>query len=164
MDRLVTLGHERRAAPARLLAGTWHRVPADWRGRSAVAIGLTLWVVTGWLLVAGAVALMLPPVATSAPKDGLIVEPGRTARIRQPGMPDWPIPVDRLAYEEYHRGYREADDDAMDHAFAAFEWIKVLDRQAVRIVEVDGDAVQIEVLEGPNIGRRGWLKPRHLGP
>ena len=151
-------------AAGRSLARTWRRAPVRRWGRSPRVVGVTIGLVAWWLLIAGVLVLTMPAPVASAPKAGLIVAPGQTGRIRQPGMPDWPIPVDRLAYEEYHRGYREGDDDAMDHAFSAFEWIKVLDRQAVRIVDVDGDAVQIEVLEGRNIGRRGWLKPRHLGP
>ena len=35
-------------------------------------------------------------------------------------------------------------------------------RQAVRIVEVDGEANEVELLQGRNVGRRGWLKTRHL--
>jgi hypothetical protein len=129
-----------------------------------VPVGLTISVVTFWLLVAGAVALMLPARAASAPKAGFVAVSGRTAHINQPGMPDWPVPVDRRAYDEYNRGFQESDDEAIEHAFAAFEWIAVSDGQAVRIIEVDGEAHRVEVLEGRDVGRRGWLKARHLGP
>ncbi len=150
-------------ATRRVLARAWRRVTVDWRGRCTVAIGLAVWVVTWWLIIAGAVAVMLPDAA-STPAAGFIPLTGRTAHIEQPGIPGWPIPVDRRAYDEYYRGYQESDDDAIDHAFAAFEWIAVEHHQAVRIIEVDGEAHHGELLEGPNVGRRGWLKSRHLGP
>jgi hypothetical protein len=35
--------------------------------------------------------------------------------------------------------------------------------QAVSIVAVDAEAVQVELLEGPQRGRRAWVQPRHLG-
>jgi hypothetical protein len=36
--------------------------------------------------------------------------------------------------------------------------------QEVRIVTIDGDAVEIEVLDGPYAGRRAWLKAGNLEP
>jgi hypothetical protein len=36
--------------------------------------------------------------------------------------------------------------------------------QLVRIVTVDGDAIQIELLEGLEAGHRAWLKARNLAP
>jgi hypothetical protein len=155
------MAHDR--AAGRLAARTWRRIPAEWRDRSTVPIGLAIWVVTGWLLVAGAVAVTMPDVALT-PAVGFAAGLRQTARIQQPGIPGWPIPVDRRAYDEYNRGFQESDDDAIDHAFASFEWIKVEHHQAVSIIEVDGEAHHVELLEGRNVGRRGWLKARHLGP
>ena len=154
MDRLVTLARTTCMVTGRCLARTWRWVP----------VGLTISVVTFWLLIAGAVVVMQPALAASTPKDSFIAVAGRTAHINQPGIPGWRIPVDRLAYDEYYRGFRESDDDAIEHAFAAFEWIEVADGQAVQIIEVDGEAHQVELQEGRNVGRRGWLKTRHLRP
>jgi hypothetical protein len=135
------------------------RVPARrWRGVAAVGMGAA----TCWLLILGLLALALPAPSAAAQRDMAVLVAGSTAHIVQPGMTDWPIPVDRRAFDEYQRGSLESDDEAIDHAFAAFEWIKVRDGQAVRIVEVDVGAVQIELLEGASAGRHGWLQPRHL--
>jgi hypothetical protein len=120
-------------------------------------------VVAWWLLIAGAVALTLPVPARSATPTPFAVAAGRTARIHQPGMPDWPVPVDRAAFDEADRGFREGDEPAIEHAFSAYSWIHVEHGRRVRIVAVDGDAVEVELLEGPQVGRRAWLKPRHLG-
>jgi hypothetical protein len=145
----------------RFLARSWHRVSVDWRGRTTVAVGLAVWMVTGWLLVAGAVGLTQPTLAASTPPAISVAVVGWTARIYQPGIPEWPIPVDRRAYDAYYLGFDE-DDDGADGLFTTFEWIKVKHHQHVRIIESDGEAHHIELLEGPNVGRRGWVKTRHL--
>ena len=147
-------------AAGHFLAQTWHMVPVAWRGRCTVAIGLAVLVVSGWLLVAGAVALTLPD-APSTPTTGFVAVIGRTARIHQPGIQGWPIPVDRHAYDEYYVRSQDSDDNDV---FTAFEWIKVEHHQAVRVIEVDGEAHHVELLEGQNVGRSGWVKTRHLGP
>src|SRR5687768_464484 len=140
-------------AVSRFLARTWRRVSVDWRGRSTVTIGLTVWMVTGWLLVAGAVDVVMPALAGPTPTGRFVAVVGQTARIQQPGIPGWLIPVDRRAYDEYNRGYLEFDDELMDHAILAFEWIAVEHYQAVRILEIDGEAHHVELLEGRNVGR-----------
>ena len=133
-----------------------------WLGRPSAALLVT--VVAWWLLIGGAMALTMPAPAFSATPAPFAVEAGRAARIHQPGMPSWPIPIERAAFEEARRAFRESDEAALEHAFSAFEWFDVAHGQAVAIVAVDGEAVQVELLEGRSLGRRGWLKPRHLGP
>ena len=147
-------------AAGRLLVRTWRRVTGEWRGRCTITIGLTTWVVTGWLLIAGAVAVVVPDAA-STPTAGFVPLTGRNAHIEQPGIPGWPIPVDRQAYDAYYLGVEE-DDDGNDFLFTTFEWIQVEHHQAVRIIEIDDEAYHVELLEGPNVGRSGWLKARHL--
>jgi hypothetical protein len=147
-------------APAR---SSGHVPARRWRGVAA-GVGVGLVSATCSLLILGLLALAMPAPSAAAQRGGALLVVGSTAHIVQPGMTDWPIPVDRRAFEENNRGYRESDDEAIDHAFAAFEWFNVRDGQAVRIAEVDGEAVQVELLEGASIGRHGWLKPRHLGP
>jgi hypothetical protein len=120
-------------------------------------------VVSWWLLIAAAVQAALPESAVT-PRSPFVVRAGQTARIVQPGIWAWAIPVHRLAYDEYERGVRESDEEAIDHAFTAFDWIRVSHGQLVWIAAVDGEAVQVELLEGRHAGRRGWLKTRHLGP
>ncbi len=149
-------------ATGRVLARTWRRVTGEWRGRCTITIGLATWLVTGWLLIAGAVAMMVPS-APSTPAAGSVAVAGQTARIHQPGIPGWPIPTDRRAYDAYYLGVEE-DDAGVDYLFTTFEWIQVEHHQAVRIIEVDGEAHHVELLEGRNAGRSGWVKTRHLGP
>jgi hypothetical protein len=154
----------RTPAAGRSPARTGRQASVGWHGINTAVAGLLIWVMAGWLLVAGAVAMTLPASAAARPMAGFVAVPGQTARIQQSGLPDWPIPVDRRAYDAYYRGFAESDDEAIERAFAASDWITVVDRQTVKIVEVDGEAVHVELLEGPNAGRHGWLKTRHLGP
>ena len=126
--------------------------------------GLLVAVVAWWSAIGGATLLMMPLPAVSAPPTPFAVTAGHPARIRQPGIAAWPIPVEREAFEEAQRGFRESDEAAIEHAGTAFEWIRVEHGEAVTIVAVDGEAIQVELLGGPNVGRRAWLKSRHLGP
>ena len=126
--------------------------------------GLLVLIVAWWLLIGGAVALTLAAPAKSASPTPFAVVAGQTARIHQPGMPSWPIPVDRAGFDAFQRGAREGDEAAIEEAFQVSEWIHASHGQAVRIVAVDGEAVQVELLDGAYLGRRAWVKPRHLGP
>ena len=126
--------------------------------------GLVVAVVAWWLVIGGALALTLPAPARSATPTPFAVAAGRDARIHQPGMPSWPIPVERAAFDDARRGFQESDEDLIERAFATSDWLDASHGQAVTIVAVDGEAVQVELLEGPHHGRRAWLLTRHLGP
>lgn len=89
---------------------------------------------------------------------------GTTAHVLLPGLPRLPIPVERAAFDEYQRGLRESDEDALARAEAASDWLTVWHGLAVRVLRVDGEAVQVTLLDGPEAGRAGWLKARQLGP
>jgi hypothetical protein len=124
----------------------------------------TALVVTWWLLIAGVIIQVAPSPAASSPSTLSSPTPGQRARIHQPGIPHWPIPVEREAFDQFSRGTRESDEDAIDRAFKISDWMPVEHGQAVVIIEVDGEAVHVELLEGPNVGHRGWLRPRNLRP
>lgn len=126
------------------------------------AAGLAIVVIAWWLVIAAAVAQLLPAPAVSAPKGSARASAGQAARIHLPGLPDLPVPVERAAFEEYRRGVRESDEEAIDHAFAAYEWIRVSHRQAVRVTATDGEAVEVELLDGAHAGRRAWMTLRQV--
>jgi hypothetical protein len=115
--------------------------------------------VLGWWLILGGVIvwLMLEPTVSAAAE-------GRIASIHQVGLPRLPVPVSRAGFDAFQRGVRESDEDAIENAFAVSEWIHVTPGQEVGIVAIDGDATEVEVLDGPYVGRRAWLKARNLGP
>jgi hypothetical protein len=133
------------------------------RGWGAAVVSLTVIVLPWWLLI-GAAVQTLPAPAASAPKAGAEVSFGQTARIHLPGLSSLPIPVERVAFDESQRGFRESDEDAIEHAFTAYAWIEVSHHQSVRVVAIDGGAVEVELLEGRHAGHRGWLKTRQLSP
>src|SRR5688500_9550157 len=95
------------------------------RGWGAAVVSLTGIVVIWWLLIAAVAAQTLPAAVASAPKADAGLAVGQTARIHLPGLSWLPIPVERAAFDEAERGYRESDDDAIEHAFTAYEWIRV---------------------------------------
>ena len=132
------------------------------RARGVKIGGLAVLVAAWWLFIAAVVVSSLPAQVASAPRASFGLEPGRTARIEQPGMPDWPIPVDRVAFDELRRAYRESDEQAIERAAQATAWIVVSHGQAVEVVTVDGEAVQVLMLEGEYAGQRGWLLRQHL--
>jgi hypothetical protein len=152
-DQLLTLGvRTRRQRTAEWIVGS--------RRVITIAIVVGVW----WVLIAGSTALTLPVPAASTPTYAFTVAPDQRAHIHQPGIPHWPIPVDRIAYDEYYRGVRESDEGAIEYAFEVSEWIEAKHGQAVLIAVVDGEAVHIELLEGAYAGRRGWVQTRHLAP
>jgi hypothetical protein len=119
-------------------------------------IGLGVLVAAWWLLIAAAVAPLLP-------SPGARLLPGHRAHIAR-GMRDWPIPTSRLAFDTFQRGYAAADDAAQAEALARAGWVTVNDGDAVQIVAIDGEVVEIQLLEGGYVGRLAWLKQRQLTP
>jgi hypothetical protein len=121
-------------------------------------------VVTWWLLIAGLMVQVAPAPAASSPGPLNDPVPEQRARIHQPGIPRWPIPDEREAFDELSHGTLEGDEDAIDRAFEISDWIPVEHGEAVVIVDVDGGDAHVELLEGQHAGRRGWLRARNLRP
>jgi hypothetical protein len=129
-----------------------------------LGMGVAAW----WLLIAGAVALLLPAPAVAVPRGATRPTAGVTAHVDLPGMVlqrNWfPIPVQRAGFDLAQRAYRENDDAMLEEAFSAYEWIAVTHRQAVFVITVDGEVVRVQLLDGPDAGWRGWLKISQLAP
>ena len=130
----------------------------------AGSVSLVLGVMVSWLVIFGAVAFTVPTPATPAHAPPRTIVEGDIATIQAPPLEAWPIPIDRTTYDDYHRAFLDDDEGAMMEALSRPGWIPVADRQAVRLVLVDRDAAQVEVLDGPHAGSRGWLKTRQLRP
>src|SRR4051794_20824237 len=96
-----------------------------------------------WLLIAGAVLVMLASPVVSSATGALLLIPGHHARIAQHGIQDWPIPTGRAAFDEFQRGVAEGDEDAMDNAFRTAEWVAVNYGDLVRVLAVDGEVSEI---------------------
>lgn len=145
----------RRASAAQLWGGAGH---------GGAVISLAGIILIWWLAVAAVVAHTLSEPAASATREPFVVVVGRTVRIYQPGMPSWPIPVERAAFDRYQRGVRESDEDTIVKAFEISEWLQVSHGQLVLVTALEGDANHVPLLEGPHSGRRAWLKRGNLGP
>jgi hypothetical protein len=147
---------------ARSLEQTSHRDVVARRHDFKSPLGLTALVVVWWLAIAAAVVAVMPEAVSSAQNAGLVVTPGRAARISQPGMPTWRIPVERAAFEEINRALHESDEETFERAMNATAWITVSHGRAVRVLLVEGDGVQISLLDGDEAGDRAWVRKRHL--
>lgn len=138
---------------------TW-RIRWDW-GRTSRGMALPGLVLAWWLTVGGIMVWMLPSTAHTTP-GSLPLTRGQAAQIYQPTIRGWPIPTERAAFDLFQRGARESDEDAIDRAFVEYEWLPVWHGQWVHILNVDGEAVQVELREGPHAGRTGWLRHRNV--
>src|SRR5215212_895444 len=127
-------------------------------------IGLFILVTSWWLLIAVVVSPMLPSPVLPAATRGALLMPGHHARIAQRGVRDWPLPTSRLAFDTFQRGFAESDEAAVDDAFRIAEWVAVNHGDAVLVIAIDDEVVEIRLLEGSYVGRLAWLKQRQLTP
>ena len=140
------------------------------RGTSLAITGVAIGLVSWWALVFALVSVLLTgpaaPVRAELPPDFTITV-GRLVHLHARGFNGWSIPVNRLTYEAYIQAQTQIDPGVRDFELASLThhaWISVSDRLTVRVVEVDGEAVQVELVEGRNTGRRGWLSSLELDP
>jgi hypothetical protein len=135
------------------------RQPRHAYRRLGLAVGgLTIFVLGWWMLLGGVVVSLMPEPTVSAAAKGHI------ARVRQVGLRQLPIPVSRAGFDTFRRGVRKSDEDAIEDALEVSEWISITPGQEVAIGTVDGDALEIEVLDGPYAGRRAWQDTKNVRP
>ena len=125
------------------------------------AIVLVLGVAAWWLLIIGTVRRLVPSPVREV---GTALVPGRTVYIYSPPVSEWQIPVTRAAYDDYNRTFEADGEGGLVEVLSRADWVVVSNRQAVLLIEVDGIAAQVEAVDGPEAGRRGWLLTRHITP
>ena len=84
--------------------------------------------------------------------------------IATPSGVEWLIPVDRGAYDEVDRPAPALNEGGTLTVRDQPGWLVVRDGQAVQALDVDRAAVEVELLEEPNIGGQGWLHLNYLRP
>jgi len=132
------------------------------RGWGAATASLTVIVVSWWALIA-AVTVLTAPTPEQAPKIAAFGSPnGRSVSISVPSRVAWTIPTDRVTFDDYYHAVWVDDGDAINEALSRPGWIAVADGQAVRIVAIVPEAVQVELLDGQHAGETGWMKAHHL--
>ena len=132
---------------------------------AALHIRTLLWapgVLACWLVIASAIALTVPTPEHAAKVSALADPIGDSASISVPSRVAWTIPTDRGTFDDYYEAVWVDDGDAITEALARPGWIAVADGQAVRIVAIVPEAVQVEMLDGQHAGERGWVKAHHL--
>jgi hypothetical protein len=130
-------------------------------GRLVLMILFVAW----WLLAGSAIVWIIPEgTASAAPTPNRIVSAGVAVRIAQPGRAPFPIARDRQAFEAMQSGAFALDESTITLGVVAVEWIKVEPGQKAYVIALDGDAAQIEMLEGEYAGERAWIHRRDLAP
>ena len=135
------------------------------RGRvGAATVALVAGVMIWWLLIFGVITLTAPTPEIVGQMSRFVFVPGQSASISSPSGATWLIPTGRVTYDDYASAVRNDDGAGITSALEQPGWVVVLHGQLVRIVSVDRDAIQVDLLESPNTGGRGWLNAVDLRP
>jgi hypothetical protein len=65
--------------------------------------------------------------------------------------------VQEGAYLMWERANQETDAKTRGYVFSTYETVSVPKESRVRIIQDIGQRVQVEVIDGPMQGRRGWM-------
>jgi hypothetical protein len=117
-----------------------------------------------WMVMFVVVMHTMPAPARAARTSGHAFVPGDLVTVYAPPLKAWPIPTDRATFDAYRSAVAADDEGALTQLVGRSGWLPVSDRERVRIVAVDGSVVQVEVLDGPHAGGRGWLLAQQLSP
>lgn len=73
--------------------------------------------------------------------------------------------VQEVAYGMQEKALQERDSKTLSWIWSAYEWLDVPTGTRVKIVQDDPPTrIQVEIADGPHLGRRGWLAPNYLAP
>jgi len=131
---------------------------------SRTAIRLVAGVMAWWLLVFGIIALTVTLPERVGQADAFSFMPGQDAHLAGGPHGAWLIPSDRVTFDDYHGAVLAGQERTITEALSRQGWIGVVEGQAVRVALVGGNAVELELLESPNTGGRGWLNLNYLRP
>jgi len=129
---------------------------------SRTTLRLAIAVVAWWLLLSGVIAVVVPSQIGAG--GGPAAVPGRVGHIATPSGVEWLIPVDRTTYYEVDWSAPDRNEDGTIAVRDQPGWLVVRDGQAVQVLDVDRAAVEVQLLEEPNIGGQGWLHLNYLRP
>ena len=142
----------------------WRHPPMirRWRGPGAcpLIVVVTFW----WLLVFGIIALAVTMSEPTRQADASSFVSGQDAHLDGGHLGAWLIPIDRTTFDDYRGAVLVGQERTISDALARQGWIGVVEGQAVHITVVGGNAVEVELLESPNAGARGWLSMKYLRP
>jgi hypothetical protein len=119
-------------------------------------------VIAWWLLIVGAVAFM--PSSPAGVGGVLALAPGDLTHVSTPSGGAWLIPIERVTYYEVEWPSADKCEAVPADVRPQPGWLVVRDGQAVRVVEIDRSAAEVELVEEPNIGGQGWLHLQYLRP
>ena len=126
----------------------------------ALMLGVLVW----WLLVAGVITVIVTVSGRLETADASSFRAGQEAHLTGGRLGAWLIAIERTTYDDYHGRVLAGREATVTDDRILQGWIGVVEGQAVRITVVGGGAVEVELLEGPNTGARGWLDTQYLRP
>src|SRR5262249_51350510 len=96
--------------------------------------------------------------------DAFAFKPGQEAHLTGGPLGAWLIAAHRSTYDDYRGQVLAGRGGAVNDSRLVQGWIGVVEGQAVSVTVVGGGAVEVELLESPNTGARGWLDTKYLRP
>lgn len=124
--------------------------------RDGLPLALGLWVGGAFLAVLVLALIGSRYAPPPAPAFGSI---GSVGRIERGSL--W---VDQAGLAAFDRAYANRDERGMQAAVATYEGLLITEPTPVRVTARQGDIVQVELLAGPYVGRRGWGRSILLVP
>jgi hypothetical protein len=134
-------------------------------GRMGVPhVGLWVAVVIWWLLVSGIIAIMITTTEPAGEADAVFYIPGQDAHLVAGHLGSWLIPSNHATFDDHQGRVLAGRGRIFTDAISQPGWIRVVEGPAIRVIAVVGDAVEIELLESPGTGGRGWIHMVYLRP
>jgi hypothetical protein len=140
----------------------WVLTVRGWTGKPQG--GLWVAVVIWWLLVFGIIAIMITTTEPVGEADAVSYTPGQDAHLFAGHLASWLIPIDHATFDDSQGRVLAGHEHIVADTLSRPGWIRVAEGQAIRVIVVVGDAVQIELLESPGTGDRGWIHTVYLRP
>jgi hypothetical protein len=100
------------------------------------------------------------PVVYQQPRLGEVGSWGRLDPARSSPL----LWVERLGLTAWDAAFEDRDDKRMHRVYEAFSHISPEAGVKIQVMNRVGPYAQVEILEGPLRGKRGWIEPRMLTP
>jgi hypothetical protein len=134
-----------------------------WESVGPGSIVLVFGVAAVWLAIFVAIVLAVPaPGQAAMPSSFYAV--GQLAHLHAPPGTPLRIPQELGTFKDLYQALWDDNGLAINEVLARPGWVHVVDGQAVRIMDVYEDGVQVELLDGPSVGALAWVMLHQLRP
>jgi hypothetical protein len=144
---------------SRALLGLAHA--CKWVGPGGIV--LVSGVAAVWLVIVGVIVLAVPAPGHAALPSSSYAD-GQLAHLDGSQGTPLRIPLEVSTFKDLYQALWADNGLAINEVLSRAGWIHALDGQAVRIMDVYEDGVQVELLDGPSAGVQGWVMLHQLRP